>query len=72
EGKESREKRLAKAREEIEHARSYDYLILNDDLEKAKNQLQAIILSEHCRRERMMDVLESLLNGGEDFASEKI
>jgi guanylate kinase len=61
EGKEALEERLIKAREEIVEARWYDFLIINDELKKAQAQLQAIILAEHCRRERMAEVLEELI-----------
>ena len=29
--------------------RPYDYLIINDDADKAAKELSAIILAEHCR-----------------------
>jgi guanylate kinase len=55
------EERLRKARAEMAEARWYDYIIINDALEKAQEQLEAIILAEHCRRERMAEALEDLL-----------
>ena len=61
EGKEALEERLRKARDEIGEARWYDFLILNDELKRAQQQLQAIILAEHCRRERLAGVLETLM-----------
>ncbi|MGA2957051.1 MAG: guanylate kinase [Thermodesulfobacteriota bacterium] len=61
EGKEALEERLRKARDEIVEARWYDFLIINDELKKAQAKLQAIILAEHCRRERMIEVLEQLM-----------
>ncbi|MDI6752869.1 MAG: guanylate kinase [Thermodesulfobacteriota bacterium] len=63
EGKMAMEERLRKAKVEMAEARFYDYLIVNDELEKAKEQLKAIILAEHCRRERMNNVLEDILTG---------
>ena len=54
--------RLKKAQAEIGEARWYDYLIVNADLEKAKERLKAIILAEHQRRGRMEETLERLLN----------
>ncbi len=60
EGEEALEERLKKARDEIAEARWYDFLIINDELKKAQDQLQAIILAEHCRRERRTELLESL------------
>jgi len=61
EGKEALEERLRKARDEIVEARWYDFLIINDEIKKAQAQLQAILLAEHCRRERMIEVLEQLM-----------
>lgn len=43
------EGRLIRARQEYQEADFYDYLIVNDDLEKAAAQLNAIIEAEHCR-----------------------
>jgi guanylate kinase len=61
EGKAALEERLRKARAEMAEARWYDYIIINDELEKARERLKAIILAEHCRQERMMEALEDLL-----------
>ena len=61
EGKEAVEERLRKARDEIVEAHWYDFLIINDELKKAQAQVEAIILAEHCRRERMIEVLERLM-----------
>jgi guanylate kinase len=55
------EERLRKARAEMAEARWYDYIIINEELEKAQEQLKAVILAEHCRRERMAEALEDLL-----------
>ncbi len=55
------EERLRKARAEMAEAGWYDYIIVNEELEKAQKQLEAIILAEHCRRERMAEALEDLL-----------
>lgn len=59
--------RLKKAQAEIGEARWYDYLIVNADLEKAKERLKAIILAEHQRRGRMEETLERLLNENLDL-----
>ena len=55
------EGRLRKARLEAADSRWYDYLIVNKELEKAQKELEAIIRAEHCRRERMIGVLETML-----------
>ncbi len=41
-------KRLANARREIALADRYDYQILNDDLDRAVNELAAILTRHHC------------------------
>ena len=51
--------RLARARQEYQEADFYDYLIVNDDVEKAAKQLSAIIEAEHCRFTDWQDWLKS-------------
>jgi guanylate kinase len=55
------EERLRKSRLETADGRWYDYLIVNHKLEKAQKELEAIIRAEHCRRERVIGVLEAML-----------
>ncbi len=55
------EERLRKAKSEMAEARWYDYIVVNDALEKGEERLSAILLAEHCRRERMLGLLENLL-----------
>jgi guanylate kinase len=61
EKEEALEQRLRKARDEIAEAWRYDYWIINDDLNAAREKLRAIILAEHCRPERMSGVLEKCM-----------
>jgi guanylate kinase len=49
---EALERRLKRAREEIEAMRWYDYVVINDTIPEAADQLQAVITSERCRRNR--------------------
>ncbi len=51
--------RLARARQEYQEADFYDYLIVNDDAEKAAAKLSAIIEAEHCRFSDWTDWLRS-------------
>jgi guanylate kinase len=39
---------LANARREIAQADRYDYQITNDDLERAVDELAAILIQNHC------------------------
>jgi len=46
------ERRLAIAREELALARQYDYLVVNARIEKAVEELRAIVIAERCRVRR--------------------
>lgn len=46
-------RRLRKAREEIWSYREYSYLIINDDVKRARSELQAVIVAERIRMKRM-------------------
>jgi len=46
--------RVTKARDEMEQARWYNYIIVNDRVEEAVEQLKSIIIAERCRRERAL------------------
>lgn len=48
-------KRMENAREEIKYASAYDYIVVNDQLERTVSTLEAIIRSERCRRQRYPD-----------------
>ena len=45
--------RMAKAREEMSHWGEYDYVIVNDDLQKSVEQAEAIVAAERIKRGRM-------------------
>ena len=53
--------RLARVADEIKHYVEYDYVIINDDLERAFASLRSILQAERCKRERR--------NGLEEFVS---
>ncbi len=53
--------RFANARREIEHYGLFDYVLENNDLELATEQLTAILLAEECRRSRSAIKAERLL-----------
>ncbi len=45
-------RRMAQAAAEISHWPEYDYVIINDDLERASEELRAIVRAERLRRHR--------------------
>jgi guanylate kinase len=55
------ERRFNKARSEIEQYGSFDYVIVNDDIEHAKQRMRSIIEAERARRHRMAPHAEALL-----------
>lgn len=61
-GTETEEKireRTAQARTELDFARNYDYLIVNDELEKAVSDLECVLRAEKLRKERNAALLDS-------------
>jgi guanylate kinase len=46
------DKRLANARLEMEHWRDYDYIVINDDLQRAFEEVKSIVTAERLKRER--------------------
>ncbi|MFN3722806.1 MAG: guanylate kinase [Paracoccaceae bacterium] len=44
--------RMAKSRDEISHWAEYDYVLVNDDIDKSFNHLQTILEAERMRRDR--------------------
>ncbi|AWH90367.1 guanylate kinase [Buchnera aphidicola (Melanaphis sacchari)] len=55
-------KRMEKAVDEMNHYEDYDYLIINDDFQKAINDLKTIIISEHLCLFRQQKKYNSLIN----------
>lgn len=45
-------RRLANARVEVEHWREYDYIVVNEDLDRAYAEVRAIVVAERLRRNR--------------------
>ncbi|MBQ2994832.1 MAG: guanylate kinase [Peptococcaceae bacterium] len=46
------EKRLGCAEAELAYSNQYDYLIVNDEVEKAAEKMKAILMAERCRTNR--------------------
>ena len=51
--------RLNRARQEYKEADFYEYIIINDDVEKAADELSAIIDAERCRFENRAFILKN-------------
>ena len=50
--------RLARAREEVKEIPRYDYLVINDRVETAADEILAILTSEHCRTAERLDLID--------------
>jgi guanylate kinase len=64
-GRDSREEmetRLEAAGREMRELLAYDYLLVNDDLEKAVTQMEWIVRAHRLRRERVRARMEKILN----------
>jgi len=58
--------RMAKAADEMSHYTEYDYVIINDDVDKAINQAQLILDCERIKRRRIQGLsgfVRGLMNG---------
>jgi guanylate kinase len=60
---ESVARRLERARQEMADAAGYDFLVVNDDLDRAGEEMRAIVIASRCRRrdndDRLRKILES-------------
>jgi len=55
-------KRMASVREEVAHIAEFDYVIINENLNEALRELNAVVLSARLRRERQLVRHQDLIN----------
>jgi guanylate kinase len=58
-------RRLKNARVEMEHWREYDFVVINDDLDRAYTEVRSIVTAERLRRDRrpgLFDFVSGLLD----------
>ena len=51
------QKRLLRAKVEVQTAHTYDYFVINDTVESAVDEIRAIILAEHCKPQERLTLL---------------
>ena len=51
------QKRLLRAKVEFQTAHTYDYFVINDSVEHAVNELNAIMTAEHCKPKERMEII---------------
>jgi guanylate kinase len=56
--------RLKKAAKEIKNCVSYDYLLFNDKLDQAVDDLKSILIAERCRKSVLLHKAQTLFNLG--------
>ena len=54
------QQRLQRAKEELQSAHGYDYFVINNSIERAVNELDAIMTAEHCRPQDCLKDIQSL------------
>ena len=55
-------RRLNRAHEEMQSYRSYDFAVINDDLERAGGEVQSIVIGSRCRVARNEERIHDILN----------
>ena len=55
------QRRLATARSEVSAVSEYDYVVINDELDRCVAELRGIVLAERARRDRRAGVIEPIL-----------
>ncbi len=61
------QKRLERAKEEIYLYREYDYIIINDNIERAASDIRNVITAEKLKSYRFDEDIKIMLNHKEDF-----
>ncbi len=51
------QKRLLRAKVEFQTAHTYDYFVINDTVENAVAELNAIMIAEHCKPKERMEII---------------
>ncbi|MDR2008746.1 MAG: guanylate kinase [Alphaproteobacteria bacterium] len=54
--------RMAKSRSEISHYYQYDYVVINDSLDVALQEIQAIILANRLKRDKLLNMEDFITN----------
>ena len=48
---------MLRAKVEFQTAHTYDYFVINDTVENAVGELNAIITAEHCKPQERMEII---------------
>ena len=61
--------RMALARDEISHWPEYDYVLINNDLDKTENDLKTIIKAERLKLSQQPKIVDDVRNLNNEFES---
>ncbi|OIJ17778.1 guanylate kinase [Anaerobacillus alkalidiazotrophicus] len=53
--------RMTVAKDEIEMMNKYDYVVENDEVHLAVDRIKAIVIAEHCRKDRLIEKYKQLV-----------
>jgi guanylate kinase len=59
--------RLENAKKEVKQISKFDFIIVNNEIEKASEELKAIILAERLKRDRQIYLIQDILNSFEIY-----
>ncbi len=57
-------KRFQSSYKEINYVSKYNYIVINDEIEKAVERVKSIIIAEKCRVDRLKDTVLKTIEGG--------
>ena len=57
-------KRFQSSYKEINYVSKYNYIVINDEIEKAVERVKSIIIAEKCRVDRLKDTILKTIEGG--------
>ncbi|MEM8554463.1 MAG: guanylate kinase [Pseudomonadota bacterium] len=60
-------RRMSRSRDEISHWAEYDYILVNEDIDRAETELQAIVTAERLRRSRQPGLIHRVRALNEEF-----
>ncbi len=63
--------RMSQSRSEISHWAEYDYVLINDDLDRAEEELRSILIAERLRRDRRPDLSPFVQSLNAEFEERK-
>jgi len=58
--------RMRNAVRELREYALYDYIVINDDLDTALNQIRSIVTAELCKNDRVSHIINGILEEGRD------